>query len=97
MKTFLLALLFSSNVMAASCEDIANLSKTIETKRQEGVTLVQMMSVEGINQVKFIVLEAYKEPMMMGKEGKERVIDEFQNKIYGECLKVQEKLNETNH
>lgn len=93
-KLILLTALLSSSVMADdSCSQFYGLGETIMKSRQNGVPLPTMMGVvneadKGLKDVlKDVVVNAYSQPRYNSKDLQIKVINEFANDLYVQCLK----------
>jgi isopentenyl diphosphate isomerase/L-lactate dehydrogenase-like FMN-dependent dehydrogenase len=94
MKTLIatLALLMALSAPAqaeqASCEQIAELAKSIITARQQGVSVVKMMGLSGDRDlVEMIVVDAYDSHRYITNEAKARKASNFRDKWFLACYK----------
>lgn len=93
-KTLLLttALLASTNAVAeekdmASCEDIAAVAESIMKSRQAGVPATKMIELTKDTPLfKTLTVMAYKQQRYTVESIKTRVVKDFTDKIYLECL-----------
>lgn len=71
-----------------SCEDLAYLAKASMSARQNGVPLTDAIQVVKDDPgAKIIVATAYDEPRFSTEEYIQVAITEYENKVYGLCLK----------
>ena len=86
----LMALSTTATALAkpASCEQIAELAKSIMTARQKGVSMVEMMGVgEDGSLTEVIVVDAYEEGRYRVEANQQRRIADFRDKWYMACYK----------
>lgn len=76
------------------CSSIANLANMVMTNRQAGVPLTKMIELteagakkEVQKFIKRIIIRAYDHPRYYGATWQHRVIIDFENEIYLECIK----------
>lgn len=89
----LTALLSAPTIADDSCSQFYGLGETIMKSRQNGVPLPTMMGV--VNDadkdlksiLKEVVVNAYSQPRYNSKDLQIKVINEFANDLYVECLK----------
>jgi hypothetical protein len=80
-----------------ACGAIGKLAKSIMERRQEGVSMNDMMQAgqnvdESIRTItKRIVIAAYELPRYSTQEVIDRTVSDFENEIYLECIKVRTK------
>ena len=97
-------LLFSNNAstqelshkqMINHCNNISELARTIMTKRQNGVTMREMMNVEFNEKVRELVhgliIAAYDVAKFNSSEYKNKYINRFENEVYSMCIKEMKK------
>lgn len=101
---FIKVIILSAGILLASCNPVyadtlcsgqAELAEAVMKARQNGMSIVKSMkfadSVEDTglrNAIKAIIEMAYSEQRYNSDEYKQKVITEFQNKIYLLCLKA---------
>lgn len=77
------------------CKSIHSLATTIMESRQMSVSMPDMMEAVGGKETseyfRLIVQAAYDEPSYQSPEVRDRVIREFANRQYGNCLKAMQK------
>jgi hypothetical protein len=88
----ILALLMALSAPAlakpASCEQIAELAKSIMTARQKGVSMVEMMGVgEDGSLTEVIVVDAYEEGRYRVEANQQRRIADFRDEWFMVCYK----------
>ena len=72
----------------ASCEQIADLAKSIMTARQKGVSMVEMMGVgEDGSLTEVIVVDAYEEGRYRVEANQQRRIADFRDEWFMVCYK----------
>ena len=72
----------------ASCEQIAELAKSIMTARQEGVSMVEMMGVgEDGSLTEVIVVDAYEEGRYRVEANQHRRVADFRDEWFMACYK----------
>jgi len=73
----------------ASCEQIASIAKTIMTSRQGGVSMVSVMGVARDSELlQKMTVDAYEQGRYFSKEIQERQIQNFHDKWYMWCFKI---------
>ena len=91
-KLLVLLALFSTQCLASDpakdCERIEEFAREIMTMRQGGEPLRVLISKAETPLVKEVIVEAYREPRMYSKVNKQRMIDDYANKIYLQCYTV---------
>ena len=97
MKTLIatLALLMALSVPAqaepASCQQIAELAKSIMTARQKGVSMSKVMEIAGDNKLfKEMMVDAYETGRYIVESNQRRETADFRDKWYLACYKAQE-------
>ena len=88
----ILALLMALSAPAlakpASCEQIADLAKSIMTARQKGVSMVEMMGVgEDGSLTEVIVVDAYEEGRYRVEANQHRRVADFRDEWFMACYK----------
>ena len=84
----LMALSTTATALAkpASCEQIAELAKSIMTARQKGVSMVEMMGEDG-SLTEVIVVDAYEEGRYRVEANQQRRIADFRDEWFMACYK----------
>lgn len=96
---FLIFLIISSPVYAdkshKACNTFQELSEHVMTARQYGApmaktmeTMQQIEDTDIYNISKQIIITAYESPRFSNENSKEKIIVEFQNLVYLECVKA---------
>ena len=82
----LMALSAPALAKPASCEQIAELAKSIMTARQKGVSMVEMMGEDG-SLTEVIVVDAYEEGRYRVEANQQRRIADFRDEWFMVCYK----------
>lgn len=91
MNKLLILLLISLPAFSNPVEDCKNVEKfarLIMTERQNGTPASELLTNAQTDLIKDIILEAYSKPRMHAKETKQRLVDDYANKVYLQCYKV---------
>lgn len=94
MKTLSIALLFfvlTLSVYAEEekpnvCETLAKTAAYIMGKRQENVTITELLKETENNLIKSLIMGAYEKPRYATKDRKINAINDYQNDIHLSCL-----------
>ena len=78
-----------------SCQTTANLAEIVMTRRQEGVSIVEMVTIvkdmpigsKERELTESILINAYGQPKFSTEEYIEEAITDFKNEVYLECAK----------
>ena len=77
-----------------TCVDMAGIAKLIMEKRQQGVSMADMLQLNkdlSYEALDWIVIDAYDTPRYTTDSIVQRTVTEFQNKIHLDCIKVNVK------
>jgi len=85
-------ILFSNMVKAeeskaSSCAEFDQLAAIIMEHRQKGTPLSKMVEVMPDETFLDLLIIAYETPQFSGEKHRQRMVDEFRNKVYLMCLK----------
>lgn len=93
---FALALPSSDKQSERLCEGIGQAARSIMEGRQNGVSMIKLMSVadnagELAPLLKNLVQDAYDSPRYETQEMKKRAAQDFEDKVYATCLKLRKR------
>lgn len=82
---------FAANAETTYCEELEKLSRTIMTKRQENVPMVDMIKIVGnVEAAKLITMDAYERPRFSVADNKQNAINDFANEWFMVCLSLED-------
>jgi len=69
------------------CETLGNIAETLMEVRQQGVPMSNLMNeFRGVKLMEELVIEAYKTPRYSTPRIQKRVVQDFKNEVYMECV-----------
>ncbi len=75
-----------------TCDKIEGLSSRIMSARQNGVSMKNMMSIESLgDHMSKMIVDAYEYPRFETDQHKDRMIKDFSDEKYLECVKIMRK------
>ncbi len=85
--TFMLSVPAVHAIEAESCEVWQQKANSFMTWRQQGTSIAEAMKETAGNQSRGLLLRAYAEPVEKGLEAQYKVIGDFSQTVFDECVK----------